>query len=165
MSDDTTKHKLPPWFTPARPTIYGQECLFKVSLESALAQAQVSPDALNRWHSQGWISFAFVPMQLNDPADPKLLELHFVRDVVRSGLTDAQITQVLDKCPKPHSFDPDLTAFSFRYGLVQAIPPIEPDEPETVIETHLDEWIEDCDAARLAALHEQILKRLNKLDA
>jgi hypothetical protein len=104
-------------------------------------------------------------MELNEPDDPKILELHFVRDVVRSGLSDAQITQLFEQCPKPHSFDPERTAFSFRYGLVQAIPPAEPDEPEAVIEAHLDSWIEECDEARLKALHDQIVERLNNSKA
>ena len=166
MNDETTSQELPPWFTPAWPSQSCQASLFKVSLESVLAHAKVSPDELNRWHSQRWISFAFVPVELNAHDDPKILELHFVRDVVRSGMTDAQITQLFDHCPKPHSFDPDRTAFSFRYGLVQATPPVEPDEPdepEAVIENHLDEWIEECDKERLTALRDQIVERLNNL--
>ncbi len=163
MNPKPSHPELPAWFTPPWPSDNVQECLFKMSLESALAQAQVSPDELNRWHSQRWISFAFVPMELNEPDDPKIVELHFVRDVVRSGLSDAQITQLFDQCPKPHSFDPERTAFSFRYGLVQAIPPVEPDEPETVIETHLDSWIQECDEALLTALQDQIVQRLNSM--
>jgi hypothetical protein len=84
-----------------------------------------------------------------------------VRDVVRTGMTDAQITQLFDHCPKPHSFDPDRTAYSFRYGLVQAVPPV---EPEAVIETHLDDWIAECDKDRLTALRDQIVDRLNNLE-
>ena len=173
MNHATTNAELPPWFTRARPSQNSQESLFKVSLESVLAQAKVSPDELNRWHSRCWISFVFGPIELNDHDDPKILELHFVRDVVRSGLTDAQITQFFDQCQKPHSFDPDRTVFSFRYGMVQVIHPVEPDEPDepdeqdepnTVIEDYLDAWIEECDKARLTALHDQIGERLNNLE-
>ena len=163
MNPKPNQPELPPWFKPAWPSDNVQECLFKMSLESVLAEAKISSDELNHWHFQRWISFAFVPMELNDHDDLKILELLFVRDVVRSGLTDAQITQLFDHCPKPHSFDPNLTAFSFRYGLVQAIPSVKPDESDTVIETHLDEWIEECDKERLTALHDQIVERLNNL--
>ncbi len=108
-------------------------------------------------------------MELNDDAgDPKLKELHFVRDVVRSGLTDAQITHLFDRCPKPHSFDPERAVFSFRYGMVEAIPPAEPEEPEEpeapgdVIESNLDSWLEECDAERLASLRDQIEELLKR---
>jgi hypothetical protein len=160
---DDSNTELPPWFEPVSPCIDQQESLFKLSLETALAREKVSPDELNRWHAQRWISFAFVPMELNDPDDQKILELVFVRDVVRSGLSDAQITQLLADCPKPHSFDPDRTAFSFRYGLVQAVPPVEPEEPATVIETNLDDWIQECDKDRLTQLRDQILERLKEI--
>lgn len=164
MNKETTTQKLPPWFAPAQPASIQQDSLFKVSIESVLARIRVSPDELNRWHARGWISFAFVPMELSDHDDPKIWELQFVRDVVRSGMTDAQITQLFDRCPKPHSFDPDRTAFSFRYGLVQAIPPVEPDEPDGVIENHLEEWIAKCDdKEQLLSLNHQIIKRINNL--
>lgn len=160
MNIEPHNSELPPWFKPAFPTTDDQQSLFKVSLEAALTRAKVSPDELNRWHSQRWISFAYTPMELSDPDDPKILELLFVRDVVRSGFTDAQITHFFDQCPKPHSFHPDRTAFSFRYGLVQSVVP---DEPETVIGAHLDAWIEECDEARLIILRDQIVERLNAL--
>ena len=161
MNDETSNLELPPWFSAASPSENHQESLFKVPLEFVLARAKVSSDELNRWHSKGWVSFASVNMELNDHDDPKIRELLFVRDVVRSGLTDAQITQLFARCPKPYSFDPDRTAFSFRYGLVQVSPPLEPDEPEAVIEAHLGDWIEQCDIERLASLRDQIAERLN----
>ena len=163
MNAPSTKPELPPWFTPAAPPLHQQESLFKIPLEVALAQAKVSPDELNRWHAQGWVSFAFGPTDLNDSMDAWQWELNFVRDVVRSGFSDAQISRLFDQCPTPYAFAPDLTAFSFRYGLVQAIPPIELEEPGIVIEANLDEWLEECDEERLAALLHQIVERMNAL--
>ena len=163
MNDETINPELPPWFIRAWPSHNFQGSLFTVSLESVLAHTKVSPDEINRWHANRWISFAFVPMELNDHDDPKILELHFVRDVVRSGLTDAQITEFFDQCPEPHSFDPTRTAFSFRYGLVQVAPAEEPDEPATVIEANLDDWIQECDEDRLTKLHVQIAERIKML--
>lgn len=164
ISQTNPETNLPPWFKLARPRLDEQGSLFIISLEAALVREKVSPDELNRWHAQGWISFAFAPMELNDPDDQKILEIAFVRDVVRSGLSDAQITQLLDSCPKPASFDPDSTVFSFRYGLVQVVMPGEPEDPATVVESNLDDWIQECDRDRLTELRDQIVERLNTID-
>jgi len=165
ISQTSAESDLPPWFKPARPRLDEQGSLFTISLEVALVRMKVSPDEFNRWHLHGWISFAFAPMELNDPDDQKILEIAFVRDVVRSGLSDAQITQLLDRFPKPASFDPDTTVFSFRYGLVQVAPPDEPEDPSAVIESNLKDWIRECDRDRLTELHDQIVERLRTSEA
>jgi len=85
----------------------------------------------------------------------------FASDVIRSGLTDAQIMLLFDHCPKPRSFDPDHTAFSFRCGLVQVIPPLVLDLPEVIIDDDLLEWFEQFEKEQLTTLRDQIAERLN----
>ena len=141
-----------------------QRSLFEVSLATAIARFGVSSDDLRRWHGRGWLSFDEMMNEgLNEYDDPKIFEIQFVRDLVRSGLTDAQIEILFDKLPKPFAFDPDAIAYSFRHGWVSVVPPVIP-EPFEVIEEHIDGWIEECDQEALERLRDQIAEKLRLLE-
>lgn len=148
------------------PTITDQQpCLFRVSLPDALAKLGVSPDDLNRWHGQGWLSFdATMDEELDEFSDPKLWEIQVVRDIVRSGLTDAQIGVLFSKLPKPFAFNPDALVYSFRHGWVLVPPRVEIPEPSEVIEEHLDDWIADRDQGTLESLRDKISEALEQLE-
>jgi hypothetical protein len=128
-------------------------------LEDILVYLHISPDELNRWHCRGWTSFdasSSLEMDLFD--DPKVWELYFVRNIVRSCLTDAQVTWLLEQIPKPYAFDPDRIVFSFRYGWLAVISNYDPEE---IIEDNLDYWLKTCKKDRLKCLRNRIDELLN----
>ena len=144
-----------------RPHTDHQPCLFRVTLAEMLARLGVSPDDLRRWHGRGWLSFdENMNETLDEFDDPKTFEIQIVRDVVRSGLSDAQIEVLFSKLPTPFAFNPHTLAYSFCHGWVQVAPPEEIPEPSDVIEEHIDEWITNCDEATLEDLRDKIAEAL-----
>ena len=151
--------ELPAWYKRPAPEPMEQCHLFAASpdaLQDILARLTISGDDLTRWHEQGLVSF---DLAIRTPIEPwHLNELRFVRDVVRSGLSDAQIGTLLEKLPRPMNFDPAQVAYSFSLGWVQAIPPTEPDVSDFMTE-HFEEWLEELaetDPNRLTALRNQV---------
>ena len=134
-----------------------QPGLFRVTLPDVIAGLGVSLDDLRRWHDSGWLSFnEKLDEALDEFGDPRIFEIQIVRDIVRSGLSDAQIDVLLSKLPKPFAFNPDKLAYSFRHGWVQVEPPVEIPEPSEVIDEHIDDWIANCGEATLADLRDKI---------
>jgi len=141
-----------------------QLSLFRIGLKKALAQLSISDDDLLRWHGKGWISFGPSPEMVIDERGVEINELTFVRDVVRSGLSDAQICHLFSLLPKPFTFTPSQISFSFMYGWVISFPEEEPGE---VIEEHLSPWLEALaqagDEERLRELKSDIEELLEKI--
>ena len=152
---------MPPGLTRPCPITNCQPGLFRVSLADTIARLGVSPDDLGRWHDSRWLSFSEeLNEDLDEFGDPRILEIQIVRDIVRSGLSDAQIEVLLSKLPKPFAFDPDTLAYSFRHGWVQVAPQVEIPDPDDVIEEHLDGWIANCNKASLEELRDKIEEAL-----
>lgn len=150
---------LPYWLTRPAPHTKTQPSLFRISLDEALMRLRISPDELTRWHAKGWTSFgASGGLDVDEFDDPKTWELCFVRDIVRSGLTDAQIAWLLETLPRPFAFNPDRIAFSFLHGWIEVVPCR---EPETSIDGVLDLWLETCDEGQLLSLRDKIEELLN----
>jgi len=136
-----------------------QLSLFQITLKDALVRLRISEDELSRWNSKGWVSFdGSVDSQLNEHDDPLIFQLIFVRDIVRSGLSDSQIEYILDQLPKPLAFNPDRIAYSFKYGWVETVPA---ESPEDIIEEYIDSWLEEIDTERLQELQERIYELLD----
>ena len=136
--------------------------MFRISLADALVRLRVSPDDLQRWHQRGWLSFdEKLTGQLEEFDDPKVFEIQIVRDIVRSGLPDAQIESLLLKLPKPLAYNPERLAFSFTHGWVYVEPPVPIPVPWVVIEDHLDEWMANCDRSTLEDLRERLENTLS----
>jgi hypothetical protein len=129
-------NQLPDWFGRPQPSWPGQSTLFAQPLGVVLAKFQVSLDELHRWNEAGWISLGTDTAFDLEPWHE--YEIEFVRDIVRSGLPDAAISHLFGLLPRPMSFDPRLTAYSFTFGWVSVIPHPDPSE---VIEEGLDSWI------------------------
>ena len=160
---DSSPDNLPLGLAHPSPITDVQCCLFRVSLAAALARLGVSLDDLRRWHGQGWLSFdEKITDEMNEFDAPRIFEIQIVRDIVRSGLTDAQIEVLFAKLPKPFAYNPDTLAFSFRHGWVHVIPPVEIPEPSEVIEEHMDAWITGCDDETLECLRDQITAALQE---
>ena len=158
---DSISDNLPLGMERPQPITSHQGCLFRISLADALVRLCVSPDDLRRWHERGWLSFdGSMNEELDEFDDPRVFEIQVVRDIVRSGLTDAQIESLLSQLPKPFAFNPDRLAFSFRHGWVHVAPPLEIPEPSEVIEEHLDEWMAQCDEETLENLRERVTDAL-----
>jgi hypothetical protein len=150
---------LPRWFKRPRPVEIFQLSLFQITLKDALVRLRISEDELSRWNSKGWVSFdGSVDSQLNEHDDPLIFQLIFVRDIVRSGLSDSQIEYILDQLPKPLAFNPDRIAYSFKYGWVETVPA---ESPEDIIEEYIDSWLEEIDTERLQELQERIYELLD----
>ncbi|MBK8267542.1 MAG: hypothetical protein IPK83_04250 [Planctomycetes bacterium] len=83
-------------------------------------------------------------------------EVQFVRDIARSGLSDSQITALLNDLLKPYRYDSHLVAWNFAHGWVQA--KIEPEATsdeesfEDVTAEWLEERVENGDVAELGQL-------------
>jgi hypothetical protein len=158
---------LPEWFVYPRHLEGWQESLFKKDLTDVLVRLGVSHDDLNRWHDKGWVSFDSSPgLDIDDFDGPHIREVAFVRDVVRSGLSDAQIEHLLSLLPKPFTFNPSRVSFSFMYGWVESVPGKSSDD---VIEEHLESWLEDLaqsgDTERLRELSGRIEELLGETEA
>jgi hypothetical protein len=127
-------------------------------LAEVLAELRVSADELQRWHDSGWLSFG--PDRTDPLEDWDSNAIHFVRDVVRSGLSDALIAAHFEQLPRPMSFDPDSIAFSFSLGWVVAHIEPEPD-PSDVVDEHIADWLteraEGGERKRLEEIRDRIL--------
>jgi len=136
-----------------------QQSLFPITLKDALVRLGISEDDLSRWNSKGWVSFdGSVDFKLNEYDDPLIFKLTFVRDIVRSGLSNSQIEYLLDQLPKPFAFNPDRIAYSFKYGWVETMPE---ESPEDIIEEYIDSWLEEIDTERLQELQNRIFELLD----
>jgi hypothetical protein len=149
---------LPEWFDRPRPARTEQATLFSSPLTEVLTNLRVSADELNRWCENGWVSFGSERSRQLEPWDRD--EIQFVRDIVRSGLSDAQIECLFAQLPRPMNFAVDQIAFSFLFGWVAAVPPTpEPDRDE-IVKDHLDNWLDQLNVEencqRLIALRDQI---------
>ena len=154
---------LPKWFARPESVVQLQPCLFRSPFQKALVKMHISADEVARWHVRGWLSFGIKDTcELDDFDDPRVSELIIIRDVLRSGLSDAQIECLLDGLPRPISMDPDRLAYSFHHGWVEAIPAEEP-KPEVVIEECLGSWLEDGDRERLVELRDRIEQMIERL--
>ena len=154
--NDHSPLSLPPWYSRPRAVTAWQPSLFQRELRSVIVGMRVSLDEIARWHARGWLSFdGSDNPEVDEWYDPRVWELTVVRDIVRSGLGDAQIDYLLSQLPRPYAIDPDRLAFSFRHGWVQVNWHRDPD-PDEVIEEHVDSWLEGCDADRLWELRERI---------
>jgi hypothetical protein len=151
---------LPQWFIRPRPVTRWQRCLFTTSFQRVLVEMRISPDEVAAWHDRGWLSFdgADNP-ELDDLDDPRIWQLTVVRDITRSGLSDAHVEYLLQQLPKPCAVNPDRLAFSFRYGWVEAAEPEEPDSA-AIVEEHLDTWLGDRDQEQLRELRDRITELL-----
>ena len=127
-----------PWL---RPVQNNQPTLFQDPTEEWLARTRVSRDELKRWQELGWISFDVDASPTLD--EPEQWELCFVRNIVRSGLSDEQINEILGELSKPYRYDPMRTAYNFAWGWVQC--PSMPDMRDIyeIIDENLSEWIEE----------------------
>jgi hypothetical protein len=156
---------LPPWFKRVTPVESAQRSLFPEGLPVVLATLRVSEDELGRWSERGWVSFGpdrQTALELQD-----VNEIRFVRDVARSGLSDAYIAELLEQLPRPLNFSPDEVAYSFSLGWVWVEPVTEP-EPSEIVEQYVDDWLEDLaahqDADRLGELRDRIDQLLTTLE-
>ncbi len=142
-----------------RPVQLYQRTLFPESIDDALARLHVSPDDVDRWHGWGWLSLGGEPLpsQLDEP---QLCELEFVRDLARSGLSNAQVNEWTADLRKPFRYNPRDTACCFSLGWVHI--GLEPEEPDVValVEENVDGWLRETadegDFERLAEIAELI---------
>lgn len=126
--------QLPPVWQ--RPILDTQPTLFPQPAAEVLAELHVSFDDAQRWSKVGWLSFEAIGRTEID--EPEQRELRFVRNIARSGLSDSQVNQLLSQLRKPYCYDPESTAYHFRYGWVSP----RWSHPFPVIEQHLTNWID-----------------------
>lgn len=120
LEPEYTAENLPDWFIPVTSPQEYQQTLFALSpseLQGLLLAMKISIDELRRWHAAGWLSFSDI---IDEPLEQwHVNELRLVRDVVRSGLADAQVADMLEQLPRPFRFDPYMVAYNFSLGWVQ----------------------------------------------
>lgn len=143
-----------------------QLTLFLISAEEALADATVSRDDVERWCAAGWLSPKLLTASGYD--QPDLFELAFVRDLARSGLSDAQIGRLLSQLPQPYSYDSTRVAYSFHYGWVELPLFYSEKEVKGMIDDFLEEWVVETaeqNPPRLVELQRLIEKTLDRRQA
>lgn len=124
------------WLEPVRPTQYS---LFPKTRKEVLARAMIGEADLYRWNQAGWLSDETLNAEEFD--DAKINEVCFVRDLATSGLFTDDIDRILLQLPKPYSYDPSCTAYSFRYGWVRKPPSLTPYDYDEFMEENLGEWL------------------------
>lgn len=138
------------WYKPRRTF---QRTLFPEDRDTFLASVQLSLDELERWRERGWLSFDASKMaQLNTPETTEIL---FLRNVARSGLSDAIINRMLARLSKPYSYDPLETAYSFVYGWV-ALPPFNEEDVDSFMADYFEQWAK----AKLESGDTQLLDKM-----
>lgn len=135
---------LPPWFKKPDPEMHCQLYLFAPKLNEVAVEYKVSIDELNRWHEKGWLSFN--PKENREFSEPDIFEIRFIRDIVRSGLSDACLEKLFIQLSKPYSYNPDRIAYSFSLGWVEHTESCEEIDYAEVIEEHLEEWLYEISA-------------------
>jgi len=124
-----------------KPAQVRQLDLFPHETARDLARAGVSPDDVARWKAIGWLSPDTAAGQTMHT--PEFYEVVFVRSIARSGLSDQQITTLLDELPKPYCYDPLLVAYSFALGWVQRPPDLTYDDIDGLLKEHLEGWLRE----------------------
>ncbi|MGB9623960.1 MAG: hypothetical protein ACPMAQ_03790 [Phycisphaerae bacterium] len=146
-----------------RPIQQNQRTLFPQPVEEVLAALKVSRDEIARWHKLGWLSLS--PKASGNLDEPEWFELEFVRDLARSGLNDAQISQIVRDLPRPFRYDPRRTVYSFAFGWAQVC---EPSEPEERTYGELDDWIHEMaeagDIEHLKDIAQRIQEEINAVE-
>ena len=144
---------LPPWFVRPSPIERSQLTFFPEELSVVLVTLSVSEDELARWYGCGWVSFGPDRHTLLEQWDVN--EIRFVRDVVRSGLSDAFVARLLEALPRPLNFSPDEVSYSFGLGWVMVAPAPEPNSDE-IVEEWIESLAEDEAEDRLTQLRDRI---------
>lgn len=139
--------KLPSWFRRPQSSFMVQTSLFPASMWEVLAKLRVSYDELSRWHKREWLSFG--PDDLDNLETQHVWEIRFVRDVVRSGLSDACIEELFKELPRPFNFNPEKISYNFSLGWVEIIE----QDPYEIVEEYLEPWLDqlvsECDTEKL----------------
>lgn len=132
---------LPPWFKRPEPEVQYQLNIFAPKLNEVAVEHKVSIDEMKRWYDKGWLSFN--PDEKEELSDLDIFEIKFIRDVVRSGLSDAFVEKLFSQLPKPYSYDPNRIAYSFKLGWVEYTESYEEIDYAEVIEEHIEEWLNE----------------------
>src|SRR5438552_1468778 len=135
-----------------------QEALFISTLEEFIAEISVSEDELCSWHRKRWLSFNILTLAQYDEREH--VEVHFIKGLARSGLSDAMMSRMLSSLEKPYCYDPSKTFFSFVENRWIGLPR-EQDHADVVID-YLHELVETQDWRALRELRTKISLALHK---
>ena len=137
--------------------------LFPDLRDDVLAKARVSIDEVARWQLLGWVSYDVTALETLE--DYQTAEIVFIRDIARSGMTDALITEMLGELPKPYAYPPSTTAYNFSCGWVEVVFP----DMDEMMDQHLEGWVQTKllagDEARLAEASAHLMLALAELRA
>lgn len=160
-SFNSDERRLPEWFeAPCPPGRDSQLALFNTPFGKWLDKEHVSVEEVRQWRRKGWISYDInLDECVDEVNDSRILEVEFIRDLVRSGLAESQIDCLLTLLPRPYAYDPSRIALSFRYGWVTVTPHEKP-EPSEIVAEHLDSWLDEQDNSTLRELIVSILDRI-----
>jgi DNA-binding response OmpR family regulator len=141
-------------FRSPEPPIGSQLSLFTESLPTVLSRLNVRRRDLDRWNKKGWVTFG--PSATHELTESQVNEIHFVSDVVKSGMSDGMINRLLAQLPRPLTFHPHRIAYSFSLGWVEpVIPPISHQDVAENLDNHLHYLAETRDLESL----EEIMER------
>lgn len=145
---ELTNTRMPDWWHQPQSRVASspQLSLFPEATDYALATLRVSRDECRRWYEAEWLSFN--PASRSVLSDSEIVELTFVRGIIRSGLSDAQVTHLLERLPEPRTFDPRRLAFSFQFGWVETPHPLDRSAIFALMDQHAWRWLESLRRAR-----------------
>lgn len=128
-----------------------------------LAKARVSLEDMAQWQELGWISYDISTRQTLEGHE--IAEMLFVRNLARSGLSNAFVSELLGELDKPYAYPPMTTVYSFALGWVEAIIP----DMDSLVRNHLEGWAQEKsilgDEERLEEAYSLILIALAELRA
>jgi len=146
----------------ARPHPDTHPRLFGTPTEEVLADLRVTREDVKRWHELGWLSFDVDPTAELQEQHEK--EIRFVRHLAVSGMSSAQINEILEKLRKPYAYEPDSMAYHFTHGWV--VPRI--GDAFDVVDEHVSGWISELasggEIGRLEQLAAEIAGAIEELD-
>ncbi len=91
-----------------------------------------------------------------------------MRNVMRSGLSDTYIENLLSQVPRPFNFNPLAVAYNFSIGWVEVVIPDSNDIINNNFESWLDELVDEGDIDKLedmVDLMENFINRVKQKDA
>jgi hypothetical protein len=128
---------LPSWLESAEDD--GQRSFPIVTSRTVAKELGVRVEDFESWRRLGWIAFdAGEHAQLTAS---QAGELELVWRLIRSGLSNRCIRELLSRIPEPASFEAGRMVFSPRHGWVR-VAPRDAHDPMDVVGDHVDDWIE-----------------------
>lgn len=131
-----------------------QDTFFRQKIEEVEKNTNTNRIEMQQWYQQGYLSFN--PVELSEFDDRHIVEIAFLASILKSGLTESLIKQILEDLPKPYCYDPDRMFYSFYSKEWVTVPPI-----EDIINLYLNDLAENGENELLNELSDRVKELLD----